>query len=51
MNNLWLVINRKNGKTYGIANTRQEARDLKSSKGGAAKGVTIIKYIPVEEIR
>lgn len=48
---MWAVINEKRGKLLHVCNTREDARELKAMRGGKAKGITIIKYVPLAEIR
>jgi len=51
MKNLWLVVNKKSGKCIDLCHTRDIARDVKARHGGSANNVSIVKFIPVEEIR
>lgn len=51
MKAMWAVVNQKSGKIVGVYETRDDARTMKAKKGGKESGVSIIKYIPVGEIR
>lgn len=48
---MWVVINKKRGKLLHVCYAREDAREFKAMCGGKAKGITIIKYVPVAEIR